>query len=86
MEYIKSTTNLKSALNLIDSEQIFSIIIMKKYEKGIFMCNTIYSIDDIKTLLHPVFVKHNVKKAVLFGYYVKGLANKNSDVDLLLDS
>ena len=50
------------------------------------MCNTTYSIDDIKTLLHPVFVKHNVKKAVLFGSYVKGLANKNSDVDLLLDS
>ena len=50
------------------------------------MCDTIYSIDDIKTVLHPIFVKHNVKKAVLFGSYVKGLANKNSDVDLLLDS
>ena len=50
------------------------------------MCDTIYSIDDIKTVLHPVFVKYNVKKAVLFGSYVKGLANSHSDVDLLIDS
>lgn len=45
------------------------------------MCDTIYTIDDIKAALHPVFVKHSVKKAVLFGSYVKGLANQNSDVD-----
>lgn len=50
------------------------------------MCDTIYTIDDIKTALHPVFVRHSVKKAVLFGSYVKGLADQNSDVDLLLDS
>lgn len=45
-----------------------------------------YTIDDIKEALYPIFVKHSVKKAVLFGSYVKGLANGNSDVDLLLDS
>ena len=50
------------------------------------MCDIIYSIDDIKAALYPVFVKHSVKKAVLFGSYVKGMANQNSDVDLLLDS
>ena len=50
------------------------------------MCDTIYSIDDIKNVLHPVFVRHNVKKAVLFGSYVKGLAESHSDVDLLLVS
>ena len=50
------------------------------------MCDTIYTIDDIKMVLHPVFVRHNVKKAVLFGSYVKGLANSQSDIDLLLDS
>ena len=50
------------------------------------MCDTIYTVDDIKMALHPIFVKHSVKKAVLFGSYVKGLANSNSDVDLLLDS
>ncbi|MBE7013921.1 MAG: nucleotidyltransferase domain-containing protein [Ruminococcaceae bacterium] len=50
------------------------------------MRDTIYTIDDIKTVLHPIFIKHSVKKAILFGSYVKGLANQNSDVDLLLDS
>lgn len=50
------------------------------------MSDTIYTIDDIKAVLHPIFVKHRVKKAVLFGSYVKGFANQNSDVDLLLDS
>ena len=50
------------------------------------MCDTIYTIDDIKAALHPIFVKHSIKKAVLFGSYVKGLANADSDVDLLLDS
>ena len=50
------------------------------------MCDVIYTIDDIKSALHPVFVKHSVKKAVLFGSYVKGLANQKSDIDLLLDS
>lgn len=50
------------------------------------MCDTIYTIDDIKVALYPVFTKHNVKKAILFGSYVKGLATQQSDVDLLLDS
>ena len=50
------------------------------------MCDTIYTIEDIRNVLHPVFVKHSVKKAVLFGSYVKGLAGAQSDVDLLLDS
>ena len=50
------------------------------------MGDTIYSVDEIKNVLYPVFVRHNVKKAVLFGSYVKGMADKNSDVDLLLDS
>ena len=50
------------------------------------MCDTIYSVEDIKAVLHPVFTKHNVKKAILVGSYVKGLADHRSDVDLLLDS
>ena len=37
-------------------------------------------------MLHPVFARHNVKKAVLFSSYVKGLANSQSNVDLLLNS
>ena len=50
------------------------------------MCDKIYTIDDIKDTLHPVFASYKIKKAILFGSYVKGSANAHSDVDLLLDS
>lgn len=50
------------------------------------MCDKIYTIDDIKSALKPVFTSYNINKAILFGSYVKGLANEKSDVDLLLDS
>ena len=50
------------------------------------MSDTVYAIDNIKTVLYPIFVKLSVKNAILFGSYVKGLSNKNRDVDLLLDS
>ena len=50
------------------------------------MASMIYTIDDIKTVLNPVMVSYDVKKAVLFGSYVKGLATETSDIDLLLDS
>ena len=46
----------------------------------------VYTIDEIKTLLFPVFQDHNVKRAVLFGSYGKGLATPKSDVDLMVDS
>lgn len=46
----------------------------------------IYTVDDIRRVLRPVLNSHNVKKAVLFGSYVKGEATENSDVDLLVDS
>lgn len=45
-----------------------------------------YTIDQIKTLLAPVFRRHNVQKATLFGSYAKGIATDRSDVDLLVDS
>lgn len=50
------------------------------------MQKNIYSIEEIQNILVPVFNKHNVKKAVLFGSYAKGKANENSDIDLILDS
>lgn len=45
-----------------------------------------YSIDQIKARLTPVFLKNNVRKAVLFGSYGKGIATPQSDVDILVDS
>lgn len=50
------------------------------------MSETIYSISTIKSLLQPVFSSYRIKKAVLFGSYAKGLAAKNSDVDIMVDS
>lgn len=50
------------------------------------MNGQIYSIDQIKKRLTPVFVKYPVKKAVLFGSYVRGQASEKSDIDILVDS
>ncbi|MBR2699752.1 MAG: nucleotidyltransferase domain-containing protein [Clostridia bacterium] len=45
-----------------------------------------YTIDQIKARLTPVFVRNNVRRAVLFGSYGKGLATPDSDIDILVDS
>ena len=50
------------------------------------MSDIVYSISNIQSLLNPVFKEYNIKKAILFGSYAKGLAAKNSYVDLLVDS
>ncbi|MCF0132511.1 MAG: nucleotidyltransferase domain-containing protein [Blautia sp.] len=44
------------------------------------------TIEQIKEQINPVFRKHGVKKAVLFGSFAKGNATEKSDVDLLVDS
>ena len=46
----------------------------------------IYTVNDIKRILQPVFKKHNIKKAVLFGSYAKGEADAKSDIDIMVDS
>ncbi len=46
----------------------------------------IYTMDEIRDTLRPVFRQYGVRKAVLFGSYAKGLATARSDVDLLVDS
>ena len=48
--------------------------------------NTVYTVNEIRTMLSPVFQNYNVKRAVLFGSYSKGLATPKSDIDLLVDS
>lgn len=50
------------------------------------MSDVIYSQDQIREILDPVFKSHNVKKAILFGSYAKGSATGLSDVDILVDS
>lgn len=46
----------------------------------------LYSIYEIKKTLKPIFDKHKVKKAILFGSYVKGTADTRSDIDLVVDT
>lgn len=46
----------------------------------------IYTVNQIRERLTPVFHRNNVKKAILFGSYVKGKATANSDIDLMVDS
>ncbi len=50
------------------------------------MSSEIYTIEQLKTMLIPVFRVHGVKRAVLFGSYGKGVAGVDSDIDLLVDS
>ena len=50
------------------------------------MSTEIYTIEQLKTILIPVFKIYGVKSAVLFGSYGKESAKSNSDIDLLVDS
>ena len=44
------------------------------------------SINEIKKEIIPILKKQNIKKAGLFGSYAKGLQNKKSDIDILIES
>jgi predicted nucleotidyltransferase len=46
----------------------------------------LYSINEIKEKLHPVFELNLIERAVLFGSYAKGTPSPSSDVDILIDS
>lgn len=46
----------------------------------------LYSILEIKETLRPIFDEFKVKKAILFGSYVKGTANTRSDIDLVVET
>lgn len=50
------------------------------------MSETVYTMNQLKERLIPVFVDNSIKKAILFGSYGKGSATKESDIDLLVDS
>ncbi len=50
------------------------------------MSERIYTTQQIQSILQPVFMNHNVKKAILFGSYAKGIAKEQSDIDILVDS
>ena len=45
----------------------------------------IYTIEQLRERLNPVFLKNNVRRATLFGSYSRGAATPDSDVDILVD-
>lgn len=51
--------------------------------KGI---DTIYTIEQIKDILSPIFQNYDVQSAILFGSYAKGTPQEKSDIDILVDS
>ena len=55
------------------------------YSQSISM-DKVFSIDELKYYLAPVFRGHNVNRAVVFGSYGRGDATSKSDVDILVDS
>ena len=50
------------------------------------MLSMVFTSDEIKRRLQPIFSSHHIRQAILFGSYSKGTATKASDVDLLVDS
>jgi predicted nucleotidyltransferase len=50
------------------------------------MTETVYSAGQLKTILTPIFLRNNVRRAVLFGSYGRGAASPKSDIDLYVDS
>ncbi|AVX19682.1 MULTISPECIES: nucleotidyltransferase family protein [Carboxydocella] len=45
---------------------------------------SIYSLEDIKNKLEPIFRKFGLKRAAVFGSYARKEASMSSDVDLLV--
>jgi predicted nucleotidyltransferase len=48
--------------------------------------NIVYSLEELKNILNPVFMANPVFQAILFGSYAKGLATDKSDIDIVIDS
>jgi len=46
----------------------------------------VYTTNEIKEKLFPIFNANPVERAVLFGYYAKENPTRTSDVDILIDS
>lgn len=50
------------------------------------MSEKIYTIEEIKELLSIILKEQPVYQVILFGSYAKKKANKNSDIDLVIDT
>jgi predicted nucleotidyltransferase len=50
------------------------------------MTQIIYTQNEIKEKLEPIFKEAPIERAVLFGSYAQGLQTPSSDVDIVIDS
>ena len=46
---------------------------------------SVYSIDELRSIITDIAMLYGVKKVALFGSYATGLQTPDSDVDLLID-
>jgi len=46
----------------------------------------VYTTNEIKEKLEPIFRSAPIEKAFLFGSYAKGLQTSSSDIDIVIDS
>ena len=46
----------------------------------------VYTTDELKEKLYPIFNSAPIEKAILFGSYAKGLQKPSSDIDIVIDS
>lgn len=50
------------------------------------MSDKVYTIEEIKSMIHEILKSFDVKKAILFGAYAKNTQTPRSDIDLVIDS
>jgi len=63
-----------------------AIIKIRNTKCGENMEQSIFSINEIKTMLFPIFETAPVYRAILFGSYAKGRPTDQSDIDIVIDS
>lgn len=50
------------------------------------MSERIYTIEEIKEIIEKILEDQPVYQVILFGSYAKNEANKNSDIDIIIDT
>jgi len=46
----------------------------------------VYTVDEISNIIRPVAERYGVKLVILFGSYARGDADRNSDIDLYVET
>lgn len=76
---LNSNFSFNSVNNMVNEPNLFEYMSDRDNKE-------VYSIVELKQTLSPILKKHKVKKAILFGSYVKGTADTRSDIDLVVET